>query len=90
MLCTWQMPKQGRGRATDLLCALRPVKTISLDFVQFSFRPGLDVHQLTRTGVRVVCWNDDVGRRQTCYSLEMTDSKRPNGRGQGHANRFFC
>jgi len=59
------MPKHEGGSVTVLLRAPRPVKTISLDFVQFSFKllsSDQDLtYQLARTGVRVICWNDDVG-----------------------------
>jgi len=37
-LCTWLMPRQGAGSATDLARVPRPVNIISLDFRQFNVR----------------------------------------------------
>jgi len=41
------MPKHGGGSVTDLLWVPRPVKTISLDFVQFSFKSLSSEQDLT-------------------------------------------
>jgi len=41
------MPKHGGGSVTDLLQVPRPVKTISLDFVQFSFKSLSSEQDLT-------------------------------------------